>query len=169
MVHIPLFSDFKGLQEELIMAEAADRVTLDPEDPLSSATVEDTTRLFNVNVLSPLIAAQEAVKGFKQLPPASNKTFIATGNLLNTRVWPSVLTFGMTKTALAHLISGSSIAYEKQGFRFYYADERQADGGATIPVDGPAAGEAYVELAEKKEQGPWNWTFVKGKGYVEFK
>ena len=55
------------------------------------------------------------------------------------------------------------------GYRFYYADERQANGGPTIPVSGPAAGEAYVELAEKKEQGPWDYTFMEGKGYVEFK
>lgn len=53
--------------------------------------------------------------------------------------------------------------------RFYYADERQADGGPSIPVNGPAAAEAYLELAEKKEQGPWDYTFVKGKGYVDFK
>jgi len=53
--------------------------------------------------------------------------------------------------------------------RFYYADERQDDGGPTIPVGGPAAGAMYVELAEKTEQGPWNYTFVDGKGYVEFK
>jgi hypothetical protein len=151
------------------MIIAADRVTLDAEDPLTSATVEDTIRLFNINTLSPLIAAQEAVKGFKQLPASASRTYIATGNLLSTNAYPSVLTFGMTKTALAHLIWGSSIAYEKQGFRFYFADERQSNGGPTIPVDGPAAGEAYVELAEKKEQGPWNWTFVKGKGYVDFK
>lgn len=148
---------------------AADRVTLDPQDPLTSVSIEETTRLLTVNVISPLIAAQEAVKGFKTLPASASRTFIATGNLLNTTAWPAVLTFGMTKTALAHLIRGSSIAYEKQGFKFYYADERQADGGATIPVSGPAAGEAYTELAEKKEQGPWNWTFVQGKGYVEFK
>ncbi|KAF2798023.1 putative short-chain dehydrogenase [Melanomma pulvis-pyrius CBS 109.77] len=153
----------------VVVYNAADRVTLDPEDPLTSATVEDTTRLLSVNVISPLIAAQEAVKGFKTLPASASRTFIATGNLLNTTAWPPVLTFGMTKTALAHLIHGSSKAYEKQGFKFYYADERQADGGATIPVSGPAAGEAYTELAEKKEQGPWNWTFVEGKGYVEFK
>jgi hypothetical protein len=54
-------------------------------------------------------------------------------------------------------------------FRFYYADERQPEGGPTIPVSGPHAGEAYVELAERTEQGPWNHTFVSGKGYVEFK
>jgi hypothetical protein len=53
--------------------------------------------------------------------------------------------------------------------RFYYVDERQADGGPSVPVDGPAAGEAYVELAEAKEQRPWWYTFVKGKGYVDFK
>jgi hypothetical protein len=53
--------------------------------------------------------------------------------------------------------------------RFYYVDERQLDGGPTIPVNGSAAGDMYVELAEKKEQGPWHYTFVKDKGYVEFK
>jgi hypothetical protein len=53
--------------------------------------------------------------------------------------------------------------------RFYFADERQPDGGPTIPVNGPAAGETYVELAEKTEQGPWNYTFIAGKGYHEFK
>jgi hypothetical protein len=53
--------------------------------------------------------------------------------------------------------------------RFYYADERQADGGPTIPVNGPAAGDMYVELAEKPEQGPWDFTFMAGKGYTKFK
>ena len=53
--------------------------------------------------------------------------------------------------------------------RFYFADERQVDGGPTIPVDGPAAAEAYVELAEDPKQRPWQYTFVKGKGYVDFK
>lgn len=53
-------------------------------------------------------------------------------------------------------------------YRFYFADERQDDGGPTIPVDGPAAAEAYIELAEGKEQRPWQYTF-KGKGYVDFK
>lgn len=54
-------------------------------------------------------------------------------------------------------------------YRFYYADERQANGGPTIPVSGSAAGKAYVYLAEKQEQGPWDYTFMEDKGYVEFK
>ncbi|KAF2714526.1 hypothetical protein K504DRAFT_445511 [Pleomassaria siparia CBS 279.74] len=146
---------------------ASDGVALDPEDPLSSVSISETTRIFATNTISPLIAAQEAVKGFKQLPTSASRTFIATGNLLNTAARPPVLTFGMSKSALAHLIWGSSIAYEKRGFKFYYADERQEDGGATIPVSGPAAGRAYTELAEKEGQGKWLWTFVDGKGYVE--
>jgi hypothetical protein len=53
--------------------------------------------------------------------------------------------------------------------RFYYAEERQADGGPTIPVNGHAAGDMYVELAEKPEQEPWDFTFMAGKGYTKFK
>jgi hypothetical protein len=61
------------------------------------------------------------------------------------------------------------VAAANEVSRFYYADERQPDGGVSIPVSGPAAAEAYVELAEDGEQRAWEYTFVKGKGYVEFK
>jgi len=168
---------------------------LDGEDPLSSISIEEVNRDFAVNTISPLFAAQEAVKGFKQLESSASRTFIMTGNVLNLIAKPDVLTFGMGKSASAHFIWSASVAYEQRGFkwvpllnpgllagrqslaeivvlikyRFYYADERQANGGPTIPVNGPAAGEAYVELAEKKEQGPWDYSFMNGKGYVEFK
>ncbi len=35
-------------------------------------------------------------------------------------------------------------------------------------VDGEAHGKLYVALAEGKEQGPWQQTFVKGVGYKKF-
>lgn len=35
-------------------------------------------------------------------------------------------------------------------------------------IDGEAAAEEYVRLAEMGEQGPWLDTFVKGKGYQDF-
>jgi hypothetical protein len=54
-------------------------------------------------------------------------------------------------------------------FRFYYADERKADGSsAGTAIDGPAHGELYIELAESTSQGPWQQTFVKGVGYKSF-
>lgn len=35
-------------------------------------------------------------------------------------------------------------------------------------IDGPAHAAFYLQLAEGKTQGPWNATFVKGRGYVAF-
>jgi hypothetical protein len=35
-------------------------------------------------------------------------------------------------------------------------------------VSGEAAAEFYPQLAEGKEQGEWEQTFVKGKGYAKF-
>ena len=53
--------------------------------------------------------------------------------------------------------------------RFYYADERKADGSPAVNgVDGEAHGKLYVQLAEDKAQGPWQQTFVKGMGYKSF-
>lgn len=52
--------------------------------------------------------------------------------------------------------------------RFYYVDERKADGTAIFKVDGEAHGKLLWELAEAKTQGPWLQTFVKGVGYKSF-
>ena len=55
-------------------------------------------------------------------------------------------------------------------YRFFYADERHADGKSKgQEVDGEAHGEFYAELARGGEGVPWHATFVKGKGYVSFK
>ena len=53
--------------------------------------------------------------------------------------------------------------------RFYYSDERKADGRpAYSAIDGEAHAELYLQLAESKSQGPWQQTFVKGVGYKKF-
>lgn len=52
--------------------------------------------------------------------------------------------------------------------RFYYADQRQANGGIFVPPDAPAHAATYLELAQDVEQRPWNYTFVKGVGYTAF-
>ena len=54
--------------------------------------------------------------------------------------------------------------------RFYYCDERNADGlPAYFDIDGESHGKLYVELAQGKEQGLWQQTFVKGVGYKKFR
>lgn len=53
--------------------------------------------------------------------------------------------------------------------RFYYGDERKADGSpAYFDIDGEAHGKLYVQLAEGESQGPWQQTFVKDVGYKDF-
>jgi hypothetical protein len=53
--------------------------------------------------------------------------------------------------------------------RFYYADQRKADGDPIgTAISGLAHANFYYELAQRKEQGPWDATFVEGKGYVDF-
>ena len=53
--------------------------------------------------------------------------------------------------------------------RFYYADQRKADGAPIgTAISGSAHADFYYELAQRKEQGPWDATFVEGKGYVDF-
>lgn len=54
-------------------------------------------------------------------------------------------------------------------FRFYYADERTAQGDAAgTNVDGEAHADFYYELAGKVEPATYLQTFVKGQGYVKF-
>jgi len=81
---------------------------------------------------------------------------------------PPLLDLGIGKSGAAHMIQSASKAYKEKGFKFYYADERKAEGGAAFKIDGDAHAKLYLELAEGKEQGPWQQTFVKGVGYKSF-
>ena len=155
-----------------------------PNDPLS-LQLTDFSRDLNVNTVSPFVAAQQAAAGFAQLPASASKTFIYTGNILNTVIIPSLLDLGVGKTATAHIIQSAAGAYQDRGFkyahphylvskqltiyRFYYADQRKADGKAVYSaIDGDAHAELFLELAEGKLQGPWQQTFVSGTGYKDF-
>lgn len=89
----------------------------DPEDNLSGLTLENLQEEFSVNIFSPLFAAGEAVKWFKQLPDSVSKTFIFTGNALNKIINPGGLTFAMGKTSIARMISYASVAYQNQGYK----------------------------------------------------
>ncbi|KIW02358.1 uncharacterized protein PV09_06180 [Verruconis gallopava] len=153
----------------VVVYNAALRNALEADDPLSGIDLDQVQQEWAVNVTSALFSAKYAVRGFKRLPESASKTFIFTGNKLNTFISPAVTTFAMGKTAIAQLIRNASVAYRKQGIKFYYADERRPDGGPVVPVSGSAAAVAYTKLAEEKEQGPWDYTFIDGIGYHDFK
>ncbi|TVY73263.1 3-oxoacyl-[acyl-carrier-protein] reductase FabG [Lachnellula suecica] len=130
-----------------------------------------------INHTSAFVAAQQAVLGFAELPAHAAKTFLFTGNILNVKVLSGFMGQGTGKSASAHMIAQAAEAYKDRGykfaipialFRFYYVDERKADGSAKYKVDGEAHGKHFLELAEASTQGPWLQTFVKDVGYQDF-
>jgi NAD(P)-dependent dehydrogenase (short-subunit alcohol dehydrogenase family) len=136
---------------------SADNIFEVPLDHFASSTV--------VNIISVYAAAQEAVKGWVDLPPPTKPTFILTGNCANVAPLPVIMTLSVGKAGTANLIEMASKSYKDKGYRFYYTDERLGDGtpmwnGAT--AEGHAR--LYVELA-KDEPREWYQTFVSGLGY----
>ncbi|KAF2640331.1 hypothetical protein P280DRAFT_470015 [Massarina eburnea CBS 473.64] len=153
----------------VVVYNAAGLTIASETDPLSLGLAE-FTRDLHINTTSAFSAAQQAVVAFSKLPDSASRTFIYTGNILNTGVVSSLyLDLGVGKSATANFIHVAAETYKEKGFKFYYADERKADGSSGgKDIDGDAHAELYIELAEGKTQGPWQQTFVKGKGYIKF-
>ncbi|KAI0834765.1 hypothetical protein F5Y06DRAFT_147693 [Hypoxylon sp. FL0890] len=155
----------------VVIYNAASLTNPPDQNSVLSVPAESVASDLNVNTISPYVAAQQAIRGWEILPKGTKKTFIYTGNILNVSILPlpRFLDLGMGKSASAFWIGLADASYSAQGFRFFYADERQADGkliGAAL--DGPAHGEFYVQLANHEGNVPWHATFVKGKGCVQF-
>lgn len=148
------------------------------------ATLKEFTDAININHTSVFEAAKAATDRKK------NVVFIFTGNGLNTKVMVSLLAAGAGKTATLHLLEGLSAAYGSDGARydpacawtyseryesllsgqcrFYYADERRANGDFMYnAVNGPSHAKFYLSLAQSNKQLPVQATFVDGE-YVKF-
>ncbi|WWD21243.1 hypothetical protein CI109_105727 [Kwoniella shandongensis] len=121
------------------------------EDPLA-ISISDFNSTFNVNTVSVLVAAQQAILGFSKLPKEASKTFIYTGNILNEVTMAQLFDGGVGKAATAHMIEIAAGAYKDKGYKFYYADERKPDGSAIFRVNGDAHADQFLQLAEAKEQ-----------------
>ncbi|KAB5584958.1 hypothetical protein GE09DRAFT_1068859 [Coniochaeta sp. 2T2.1] len=144
-----------------------------PPDPNSifSLPAEAFASSLNINTNSAYVAAQQAVKGWETLPAETKKTFIYTGNALNAFLIPAPIlaTLGTGKNASSFWISLADTLYSSKGTRFFYADERHADGKSKgEALDGAAHADFYEQLAKHEGNVPWQATFVKDKGYVKF-
>jgi hypothetical protein len=71
----------------------------------------------NINTTSAFAAAQQAVLSFDQLPESASRTFIYTGNILNTTIMPPLLDLGVGKAATAHIIQSAASAYSNRGYK----------------------------------------------------
>ena len=86
------------------------------KSPLDLA-LADFQRDMAVNTGSVLVAAKQAVLSFEQLPGTSSRTFIYTGNILNTEPILPLTSLGRGKSATAHLILNASVAYRDKGYK----------------------------------------------------
>ena len=151
------------------------------DNPLALAPdlfVKDTA----VNLSGLYAAAFAAANGFAKLPVSAPKVFIFTGNAFPTLKVPEVTALGSAKSAGAHIIETAAHSYggvgggykgvTPTGSKWYFADERTAEGKPVMAaIDAEAHAQEYWTLAERSGeavQSAWNWTFVKGKGYVKF-
>jgi len=164
-------SEFKTAPSVVVYNAASLTPPADKDSALSIPAARVTNDL-NVNVVSPFIAAQEAIKNWETLSAGGKKLFIYTGNIMNVGVIPVplMLNLGVGKAASAYWVGLADGAYAAKGYRFIYADERQEGGKFTGPaLNGPAHGDFYSQLAASgAENVPWHATFVKNKGYVKF-
>jgi hypothetical protein len=99
-----------------IYSAAASKLN-DPKNPFSIA-VEDFAKDLNINTISTFAAAQQAALGFAQLPESASRTFIYTGNMLNTglTIGP-LMSGGVGKSATAHMINSAATAFADRGFK----------------------------------------------------
>lgn len=70
-----------------------------------------------INITSVYAAAQEAVKGWKELPQSSKNTFILTGNCANVTPLPVIMTLSVGKAGAANLIEIAAKSYKDKGYR----------------------------------------------------
>ncbi|KAI1875046.1 uncharacterized protein JN550_002475 [Neoarthrinium moseri] len=94
------------------------------------------------------------------------RTFIYTGNCMPQTIIPIVhlATVGVGKSGAAYWVQLADALYGKKGFRFFFADERTAEGITIGPVPGAEShAQFYLTLAEGKSDIPSYATFVDGK------
>ncbi|KAJ5606695.1 hypothetical protein N7510_009476 [Penicillium lagena] len=164
-------AEFNAAPNVVVYNAASLTPPADKESALSIPADRVTSDL-NVNTVSPYVAAQQAIMEWNIMSDETKKSFIYTGNVMNVSVVPVplMLDLGMGKAASAFWIGVADQTYSARGFRFFYADERHEDGKFKgMALDGAAHGAFYPQLASHEGNVPWHATFVKGKGYVQFK
>jgi NAD(P)-dependent dehydrogenase (short-subunit alcohol dehydrogenase family) len=111
--------NFQKLYRNLIILEAGAVTVNDAKNPLSLPLVS-FTRDLNINTTSAFVAAQQAALSFEQLPDSAARTFIYTGNILNTTTMAPLLDLGVGKSATAHIIQSAAAAYKDRGYKYVF-------------------------------------------------
>jgi NAD(P)-dependent dehydrogenase (short-subunit alcohol dehydrogenase family) len=137
-----------GAPPSVVVYNGALRIPHDPKDPLlgtsgssSALALSDHETSMAINNTSVLIAMQQSLAGFRELPATAttpstaSKTFIFTGNILNLVPLPGVLSFGMGKAATAYAIRClvEQKVYEAEGVT-YVSSQSLVSGFINLPL-----------------------------------
>lgn len=82
-----------------------------------SVSIRDMEISLAINTTSLFAAAQQAVAGFDKLPSSVPKSFLYTGNILNTTIMPALITLGVGKAASSHIIQSAATAYAEKDYQ----------------------------------------------------
>lgn len=85
-------------------------------DPFATS-VADYALDLTINNTSLYAAIKESVAGFDKLDSSVPKAFLYTGNILNTKTMPGLLTLGVGKSASAHVVELADSVYRKKGYK----------------------------------------------------
>jgi NAD(P)-dependent dehydrogenase (short-subunit alcohol dehydrogenase family) len=92
--------------------------TFNDPDNTFSISLTDFEQNLAINTISPYAAAQQATLGFAELPESASRTFIYTGNMLNTGIiFPPLLTLGLGKNATSYLVHHAATTLAEKGFK----------------------------------------------------
>ena len=108
-----------GAAPNVVVYNAAALTPPSDQTSVLSVAPEAVTKDLNINVVSPYVAAQEAVAAWATLPQETKKSFIYTGNVMNEAIvpMPPMLTLGVGKSASAFWIGLADALYAAKGYR----------------------------------------------------
>ncbi|KXJ87197.1 hypothetical protein Micbo1qcDRAFT_236422 [Microdochium bolleyi] len=147
-----------------------------PDDILALDPAE-LQNAINVNHISAVVAAQQAVQGFARIAAAAtaagekqwSTVFLYTGNLFYEQVIPRYWAMGAAKAASAHMIRAAAGTYWEKGFRFHFADERYDDGTPPYDkLDGETHAKAFYALVHEPPRLKPIVTFSRSRGIHDF-
>lgn len=116
-----------GTAPSVVVYNAASLTPPPDNDSVLSIPKERVVADLNINTVSPYVAAQKAVEEWATLSPEVNKTFIYTGNPLNTKIVPVplFLDLGVGKSATAYWVGAADALYKEKGYRYVLAGRVQ--------------------------------------------
>jgi hypothetical protein len=108
-----------GAGPSVVIYNAAALTPPSDQSSVLSIPAEAVTKDLNINVVSPYVAAQQALVAWETLPQDTKKTFIYTGNARNEMIipMPPMLNLGVGKAASAYWVGTADTLYKAKGYR----------------------------------------------------